>query len=118
MQLGRFDEADRLYRQLVQQFPKHADADLWKVRRVVALHAQKKYRETIAALGPLVAQLRSPDNTYWCWGYSFPWQTRTFLVPTGAPNLVCTSFVASALLNAYDQSRDQRCLSMAVSAAE
>src|SRR5687768_174555 len=21
--------------------------------------------------------LRSPDTPYWCWGYSFPWQTRT-----------------------------------------
>lgn len=40
--------------------------------------------------------LRSPDSPYWCWGYSFPWQTRTHLVPRGAPNLVCTSFVAEA----------------------
>jgi hypothetical protein len=47
--------------------------------------------------------LRSPDLSYWCWGYSFPWQTRTIVVPTGTPNLVC---------------RDPRCLSMAVSAGE
>ncbi len=62
MQLGRFAEADRLYRHLAERHPKHADADLWKVRRIVALHAQKKYRETIAALGPLVTQLRSPAS--------------------------------------------------------
>ncbi len=42
-------------------------------------------------------------NNYWCWGYSFPWQTRTVLVPGGAPNLVCTTFVANALLDAYEQ---------------
>ena len=62
--------------------------------------------------------LRSKDTSYWCWGYSFPWQTRTLVVPRGTPNLVCTSFVAGALLDAYEQCGDSRCLTMAVSAAE
>jgi glycosyltransferase involved in cell wall biosynthesis len=62
--------------------------------------------------------LRSRDLPYWCWGYSFPWQTRTKIVPIGAPNLVCTTFAAGALLDAYEQSNDSRCLAMAVSAAE
>jgi hypothetical protein len=85
-------------------------------------------------------------NNYWSWGYSFPWQTRTVLVPRGAPNLVCTTFVANALLDAYEigsdpkvsyasndlpagalaqagsdlrpQTLDALCLEMAVSAAE
>lgn len=63
-------------------------------------------------------RLRSPNTRYWCWGYSFPWQTRAVVVPAGAPNLVCTSFVGSALLDAYEERRDPQCLSMAVSAAE
>lgn len=46
---------------------------------------------------------RNVDNPYFCWGYSFPWQTRTILVPNGYPNLVCTTFVANALLDAYEQ---------------
>ena len=62
--------------------------------------------------------LRSPGVPYWCWGYSFPWQGRTMVVPKGAPNLVCTSFVASALLDAYEQCQESQCLNMAVSAAE
>jgi hypothetical protein len=62
--------------------------------------------------------LRSPDVPYWCWGYSFPWQMRTKIVPSGAPNLVCTLFVAEALLDAYEQRNDARCLGLAVSAAE
>jgi hypothetical protein len=62
--------------------------------------------------------LRSRGTDYWCWGYSFPWQTRTILVPSGAPNLVCTSFVANALLDASDHCRDSRCLNMALSAVE
>ncbi len=62
--------------------------------------------------------LRSEGVPYWCWGYSFPWQMRQEIVPSGAPNLVCTTFAATALLDAYEQRRDPRCLSMAASAAE
>jgi len=62
--------------------------------------------------------LRSQDTAYWCWGYSFPWQMRQKVVPRGAPNLVCTTFSASALLDAYEQEQDPRCLEMAASAAE
>ena len=60
--------------------------------------------------------LRSPGLPYWCWGYSFPWQTRTVAVPAHAPNLVCTVFVAGALLDAYEQCA-ARCLDVAASAA-
>lgn len=62
--------------------------------------------------------IRSRDVPYWCWGYSFPWQTRELLVPRGSPNLVCTTFVANALLDAYEQLHDQRCLTIGLSAAE
>ena len=67
----------------------------------------------------LVAQitaLRSPDVEYWSWGYSFPWQTRTILVPRGASNLVCTTFVANALLDTFEVLGDEACLGMAMSA--
>jgi len=67
--------------------------------------------------GKLVA-LRSPNTPYWCWGYSFPWQTRTIIVSRGAPNLVCTTFVANALLEAYERNPEQRYLEMVFSAAE
>lgn len=63
-------------------------------------------------------EMRSPDMPYWCWGYSFPWQTRTLIVPRGTPNLVCTTFVADALLDAYEQTGDAQCLKMAASGAE
>jgi hypothetical protein len=62
--------------------------------------------------------LRSPGVSRWCWGYSFPWQGRAVLVAAGAPNLVCTTFVAGALLDAYEQRQESRCLQMAVRAAE
>ncbi len=62
--------------------------------------------------------LRSKNSSYWCWGYSFPWQTRTILVPRGEPNLVCTTFVANALLDAYEKTQESRYLDMATSAAD
>lgn len=74
--------------------------------------------DPIGALAETLAALRSPDTSYWCWGYSFPWQTRTIIVPRGAPNLVCTNFVAEALLDLYEQRRQSEHLAMAVSAAE
>ena len=57
-------------------------------------------------------------NRYYCWGYSFPWQGRKVLAPRGAPNLVCTVFVANALLDAYEANRDAENLRMATSAAD
>lgn len=62
-------------------------------------------------------ELRSPGSEYWCWGYNFPWQGRTFLVPAGDPNLVCTAFVANGLLDAFEFLHDERLFEMARSAA-
>ena len=62
--------------------------------------------------------LRSAGEKYSCWGYSFPWQTRTVKVPRGAPNLVCTTFVASSLLDAHDELDQARFLEIALSAGE
>ena len=64
-----------------------------------------------------LSALRSAGVSCWSWGYSFPWQTRTRIVPSGSPNLVCTTFVANALLDAYEATGDRRCLRMAESAA-
>ena len=75
-------------------------------------------KELIGSMIEKLVTLRSPNSSYWCWGYSFSWQTRTVLVPRWAPNLVCTTFVANALLDSYDTNRDAQCLSMAVSAGE
>lgn len=76
----------------------------------------------VEALIPLMVErliaLRSDDVPYWSWGYSFPWQTRKVLVPRGFPNLVCTTFVANALLDVHEKFHDERCLEMASSAAE
>ncbi len=90
---------------------------LIKLRRI-GLYDGHVLQEQIAFIVERLSTLRSAGVPYSCWGYSFPWQTRTIVVPSGAPNLVCTSFVANALLDAFDDCRDSRCLDVASSAAE
>lgn len=74
--------------------------------------------EIVNTLAKGIEQLRSPDTSFWCWGYSFPWQTRTQLVPARTPNLVCTLFVAEALLDLYESNGDEHYLDLATSAAD
>jgi hypothetical protein len=93
-----------LFLRAVLSLSTHAVADEYETLRVV--------------LTDKLIALRSKNNSYWCWGYSFPWQTRTVLVASGEPNLVCTTFVANALLDAYEQKGESRFLHMASSAAE
>lgn len=71
-----------------------------------------------AFMAEKLATLRSSDERYFCWGYSFPWQTRTILVPRGTPNLVCTCFAANALLDAHEGNPGSGYIDMAASAAE
>jgi hypothetical protein len=125
----------RLPRLLITQALKRSPADLRSLLRVPRTQNPKALALFLAAAvklsdiglpsaagvgGEMIDRLivlRSQGTRAWCWGYSFPWQTRTTIVPRGAPNLVCTTFVANALLDAYEQGRDARCLDMAVSAA-
>jgi len=75
-------------------------------------------RANASHLATRLLELRSPGTGYWCWGYSFPWQMRDRLVPRFGPNLVCTTFVANALLDAYEFGLGDEFLGPAVSAGE
>lgn len=80
--------------------------------------AGARQKELVDSLAATILALRSTGEEYWCWGYSFPWQTRTIIVPRGTPNLVCTTFVAGALLDLYEQHGEARYLEIAASAAD
>jgi len=85
------------------------------------LKMPEEYRRGVGDVTAMIdglSELRSPGVDYWAWGYSFPWQTRTLMVPRGTPNLVCTAFVANALLDAYAQLGNPACLEMASGAAD
>lgn len=89
-----------------------------KLSKMGALNQQELQALTNLMIERLGAMRSGGGAAYSCWGYSFPWQTRTIVVPAGAPNLVCTTFVANALFDAYDYLHDSHCLNMALSAAE
>lgn len=72
----------------------------------------------IRSMADKLLALRSPDDRYFCWGYNFDWQTRGDLVPKGSPNIICTTFAANALLDAYEHSQEHLWLNGATSAAE
>ena len=74
-------------------------------------------RENAEYLAERLLALSAENEAGYGWGYSFPWQTRTVLVPRGAPNLVCTVFAANALLDAFKFLGAEKCLQAAVSAA-
>jgi hypothetical protein len=74
--------------------------------------------EEIKDLSCRLLALRSADRIYSTWGYSFDWQTRTKLVPRGSPNIICTTFAANALLDAYEVTGEIASADAALSAAD
>ncbi len=66
-------------------------------------------------LDRLVA-LKSPDQSFLCWGYHFDWQNRYGLLPQYEPNIVTTTFAGQALLDAYEKYGKTVFLEQAVSA--
>lgn len=72
--------------------------------------------EGVRALASRLLELRSPGQRQSCWGYNFDWQSRGYLVPRGTPNIICTTFAANALLDAYEELGEPHWLQAARSA--
>ena len=60
--LGKHSEAEELYTRLLKEFPDHGDSNLWRIRQALALQLQKKYKETVAALGPAIPKLKDKNQ--------------------------------------------------------
>jgi len=71
-------------------------------------------------LADLLISLRSPTkDNHASWGYNFDWQARRlFLFPEGTPTVVVTSFCASSLFDAYEITKNEEYLSVALSSAD
>ena len=52
------------------------------------------------------------------WGYNFDWQARVFFQPKNTPTIVVSSFVANALLDAYEIVGDEKLLNSARSTCD
>lgn len=74
--------------------------------------------ETIRYLVSNILELKSIGYSGSCWGYNFDWQARAFFQPKGTPTIVATSFVANALLDAYEVLKDDQLLKEARSSCD
>lgn len=74
----------------------------------------------ITRLADLLISLQSKGNySGACWGYNFDWQARRlFLFPKFTPTVVATNFCATALMSAFEITKNQKYLDVALSSAE
>lgn len=73
-------------------------------------------RQKIDFLIDLLLSLENKEFSGSCWGYNFDWQARAFFQPQSTPTVVATTFIAYALLDAYEITHDKKLLDTARSA--
>ena len=69
-------------------------------------------------LSELLLKLQNKSYSGACWGYNFDWQARGGLFfPANTPTVVATTFCASALIEAYEITKNKNYLNTALSSA-
>jgi len=79
---------------------------------------EKEYLEKINFLMGKIYACQTQGYSGACWGYNFDWQSRAFFQPKGTPSIVVSSFVACALLDAYEIAKDEKLLNTARSTCD
>ena len=79
---------------------------------------EKKYMDKINFFTCEILKMRSQNWNSACWGYNFDWQSRAFFQPKNTPTVVASTFIASALLDAYDITKDENLLLTAKSTCD
>lgn len=73
----------------------------------------------INELAELLISMQSKGYSGACWGYNFDWQARRlFLFPKFTPTVVATNFCATALMEAYEVTKNKQYLDIALTAAD
>lgn len=78
----------------------------------------QKYFNKITFLANEIINLQTKGYSGACWGYNFDWQARAFFQPKFTPTVVATTFIAEALLEAYEITDNKKYLSTAESCAK
>lgn len=60
-------------------------------------------------------ELKSPGYSGNCWGYNFPWEAKAFYQPRFTPTVVASTFVANALIDAFELTGNERYLAQGLS---
>ena len=58
LQLGNTAEAQRIFARIIQEYADHPDCYVWRIRRAVALGLEKKHEAAIAAIEPVLSEIR------------------------------------------------------------
>jgi rhamnogalacturonyl hydrolase YesR len=74
--------------------------------------------KTITFLADEIIKLQTSGYSGACWGYNFDWQARAFFQPKHTPTVVATTFIAEALFEAYEITRNQKYLDTAISTSK
>ncbi len=85
------------------------------------LYKQKPQKEYLYMINFFTEKIATSVNKNYsgaCWGYNFDWQARAFFQPKNTPTVVATTFIASALMDAYEIIGEENLLNMARSACD
>jgi hypothetical protein len=82
------------------------------------INRTQEVRSRILFLSKKILELQSEGWSGACWGYNFDWQARAFFQPKGTPSVVVTSYVANALLDAYEILEDKNLQELAISSKD
>lgn len=74
-----------------------------------------KHLDNINFFASKLIELKSPGYSGNCWGYNFPWESKAFYQPRFTPTVVASTFVANALIDAYEVTGNQRFLGEGIS---
>lgn len=85
---------------------------------IYSIEKNSKDLEKIIFLADKILILQTVGYSGSCWGYNFDWQSRAFFLPKKTPTIVVTSFVANALLDAYEVTKEKRYLDASVSSSK
>lgn len=80
--------------------------------------SQEKYLEKINFFSSKLLELQNKEWSGSCWGYNFDWQARAFFQPKNTPTVVASVFIANALLDAFDITKDEKLLTTARSTCD
>jgi hypothetical protein len=95
--------------------PKGLGLFLESYTRLYSVEPAVMYRNRMDHLIEMLRRMSTPGYAGCCWGYNFPWQSRTVYRPPYTPTIVNTAFIGHALLDAYEAASHPRALEMAVS---
>jgi len=89
-----------------------AYCNLYKIEK------KEEYLKIIHFLANKIIETKTLGYSGSCWGYNFDWQSRLTFKPDKTPTVVATSFVAYALMDAFDVTNDRRYLEEAISSCD